>query len=97
VNYPALARTLVALILPLALCGIANAQAAVLIVSPNALSFAVTGGDTGAFPQQLDVNSSGAPLTFTVEASSTGNWLAVIGSIPAGAGWQRRRLPSAFL
>ena len=59
------------------------------VISPATLSFSVPGGATSAIPKQLDVNSSGAPITFIVSAASTGNWLTVIGTTPIGNGaWQ---------
>jgi hypothetical protein len=60
-----------------------------LLVSPSDLVFNVEAGDTGAIPQQIDVNSSGAPLKFIVSATSTKDWLTVIGTTPLpDGGWE---------
>jgi hypothetical protein len=58
-----------------------------VIVTPISLSFTVQAGDPTAFPQQIDVNSSGPPISFIVSAIdhlgrpwSKGGWLSVIGT-----------------
>jgi hypothetical protein len=68
-------------------------QTKTLIVTPNSLAFTVQFGDQGTFPQSIDVNSSGSPITFIVSAvdhlghpDSQGGWLTVIGTSPAQNG-----------
>ncbi len=61
------------------------------MVSPSSLVFNVQVGASGVIPKTIDVNSSGAPITFIVSATSQGsNWLSVIGSIPVSpfGSWQ---------
>jgi len=78
------------------LLGHSNAAlSASLVISPTTLAFNVTGGTTQTFPQQIDVNSSGDPINFIVSASSVGNWLTVIGTMPLADGSWAATTPKA--
>jgi hypothetical protein len=64
-----------------------SAEGQTLLISPSALTFSVEAGAKGAFPRSIDVNSSGAPVSFVVSPSAS--WLVVIGTTPIGANtWQ---------
>ena len=56
------------------------------IATPSSLSFSATTGGAAPASQSVNITSSGAALSFTASASSTGNWLSVTptsGTTPA--------------
>lgn len=59
-------------------------SSAVLTPSPTSLTFLYQVGKSLPAPQYFNVTSSGAPMTFTVAATSTGNWLSIVNPPPTG-------------
>jgi len=61
----------------------------VLVAAPNALSFVYQTGKSVPAGKSISLTSTGAPITFTASASSSGNWLSISqtsGTTPATLG-----------